>query len=388
VEKNVTDPDTVHLSAAAPARAGRLTSLDAFRGITIAGMILVNNPGDGGHVYPALLHAEWHGWTPTDLIFPFFLFIVGVAMPYSFSRRIEQGASKGRLLLHILYRSAVLIALGMLLTGLPDYNFGKRLFLDVLQRIGLVYLFSGAIFLYTKERGQALIAAACIIIYWALMMLLSVPGYGAGVLTWEGSLWGYVDRVVTAGWHEHGEGILSLIPSVSTVLLGSLTGYYLRSKRGPYEKVAGLFVFGNLGLVLGAIMNMWFPINKLLWSSSYVVFTAGFALNLLGVCYWLIDIKGYRRWSTPFIAFGMNAIAAFFLSSLTGRLMGLIKVPVASLPGSTDASHASLKGYLYSNLFAPLASQINSSLLWAIVYVLIWLGVMSVLYRRKIFVKI
>jgi len=381
-------PTSVSLS---PIKPGRLVSLDAFRGITIAGMILVNNPGNWNYVYPALKHAEWHGWTPTDLIYPFFLFIIGVAMPYSFSRRIERGDTKSKLSVHVLIRSVILFALGMLLSGLPDYNFSNKLILDVLQRIGVVYLFSATVVLLTGVIGQAIIGIACIVIYWLLMMLVPVPGYGVGILAPEGNLWQYVDKVLLSGWHYHAEGILSLIPSISTVLAGTLAGHWLHSSRSHLEKVSAMFVFGNIGMVLGVIMDIWFPINKLLWSSSYVVFTAGFALNLLGVCYWLIEIKGYSGWSTPFVFLGMNSITAFFLSSLIARLLGLIKISVTQGGTSgaiTELVQVSLKSYIYSHFFEPLFGDLNGSLLYAIAYLLLWLGVMAIFYKKKVFIKI
>ncbi len=351
---------------------GRMVSLDVFRGITIAGMILVNNPGDWNHVYAPLEHAAWHGWTPTDLIFPFFLFIVGVAMPFSFSRRLSLGETKLKLWGHVVYRSFLLILLGMILTGIPDFNYYSKLFLDVLQRIGVVYLFAGTIVLLAGTAAQAVIAVVCIVVYWILMMVIPVPGYGAGVLAPDGNAWQYVDQLLTAGWHNHGEGILSLIPSVSTVLFGSLTGIWMRTERGPYEKATWMFAAGAVGLAVGAIMDTWFPINKLLWSSSYVVFTAGFALQMLALCYLSIDILHHRRWSTPFLVFGMNAIAVFFLSSLTGRILGL-----------TGAKPA-----IYHSLFASWLPPMQASLLFAVCYILFWLGVMYILYRKKIFIKI
>ena len=365
---------------------GRLISLDVFRGITIAGMILVNNAGDWSHVYPALAHAEWDGWAPTDLVFPFFLFIIGVAMPFSFTKRLARGESRGKLLRHVITRSLILFALGMLLSGIPNFNYSHRLILNVLQRIGVIYLMSGAIYLFTGVVAQAVVAVFCIVLYWLLMMLVPVPGYGAGVLAPVGNLWWYVDKVLLQGWHYHAEGILSLIPSISTVLLGSLTGHYLRSQRSNIEKAAGMMVFGNFGLVIGVIMSIWFPINKLLWSSSYVVFTAGFALEMLGVCYWLIDIKGIKSWSQPFLVFGSNAITSFFLSTLAALILDLVTVSQMSPAG--EAVRVSLKDYIYHAVFSPLASSYNASMIYSIVYVLLWYGVMYVFYKRKIFIKI
>ena len=382
-----------------PAASGpaRLISLDVFRGLTIAGMILVNNAGDWSHVYPALAHVEWNGWTPTDLVFPFFLFIVGVAMPFSFSKRLAKGESRGKLLKHVFARSLMLISLGMLLSGIPNFDFSHRLILNVLQRIGLIYLMSGTIFLFTDVVSQAVVAVSCVVIYWILMLAVPVPGYGAGVLAPVGNMWWYVDKVLLQGWHQHllvvgqyrlhhAEGILSLIPSISTVLLGSLTGHYLRSGRSGIEKAAGMLVFGNFGILIGSVMAIWFPINKLLWSSSYVVFTAGVALEVLGVCYWLVDVRGFKKWTQPFLVFGSNAITSFFLSTFVALILDIVFVSVSSPAGA--AVRESLKSVIYNAVFAPLASSYNASMLYSIAYLLLWYGVMYMFYRKKIFIKI
>ena len=381
-----TEVEAAPSSAGVGSGTGRLISLDVFRGITIAGMILVNNQGDWSHVYPALAHAPWNGWTPTDLVFPFFLFIMGAAMPFSFAKRIARGEKKSRLMRHVLTRAFILIALGMLLSGIPNFDYSHRLILNVLQRIGVIYFISGALYLFTGIVAQAAVAVIGIVLYWILMLVVPVPGYGAGVLTPIGNMWWYVDKVLLQGWHYHAEGILSLIPSVSTVFLGVLTGHYLRSSRSGLEKVSGMMVFGSFGLVIGAIMAVWFPINKLLWSSSYVVFTAGFALEMLGVCYWLIDIKGFKSWTQPFLVFGSNAITSFFLSTFAALVMDLVGVSVISAGGAVVRE--SLKDYIYNVVFSPLASSYNASTLFSIVYVLIWYGVMYVFYKRKIFIKI
>ncbi len=367
-------------------RTGRLLSLDAFRGLTIAGMILVNNPGSWSSIYPPLEHAAWHGWTPTDLIFPFFLFIVGVAMAFSFAGRQGKGHSRGRLAGHVLLRSAALFALGMVLSGLPDYDFSHRLILDVLQRIGVVYCVSALLVLFTTERTQAALAVLFLVVYWLLMVLIPVPGFGRGDLTPEGNVWSYVDRLLLDGWHFHAEGILSLIPSFSTVLLGHLTGQWLRTQRSDNEKVNVMFVVGNVGLVAGLVLDVWFPINKLLWSSAYVVFTAGFALVVLGVLYWMIEIRAWKTWSVPLVAFGMNAIAAFFLSSLVARILGLVTFTTTRADGTVVAQ--SLKALLYNTLFSSWLNGASASLAYAITYVLLWTGVMLVFYQKRVFIKL
>lgn len=364
----------------------RLLSLDAFRGITIAGMILVNNPGTWSAIYWPLDHAEWHGWTPTDLVFPFFLFIVGVSITLALSRRKESGGSKRDLFIKIIRRAALIYLIGMALHGFPKYHFSTMRLLGVLPRIAICYFFAATIFLTTRVRTQAFIAVALLLLYWLLMTTVPVPGYGAGDLSKEGNLAAYLDRLILAG-HTYTpvydpEGLLSTIPAIATTLFGVLTGHWLRQPREAFDKVAGLFVAGACSVVIGWIWNAWFPINKALWTSSYVVFTAGMALQLLALCYWTIDLKGYRRWAKPFVIFGVNALAVFVLSGLAARLMSLWHLPRA------NGSPGNLQSYLFDHLFASWASPINASLCYAIVFVLVWLGLMSLLYRRKIFIKV
>jgi len=368
-------------------RSERLVSLDVFRGITIAGMILVNNAGDWSHVYAPLQHAEWHGWTPTDLIFPFFLFIVGVAMTFSFSNRLAHGVTEKQLFLHVVKRSLIIFSLGILLNGFPYYNLSTLRYAGVLQRIALCYFFASIVFLKTGIKGQAITAVVLALLYWALMKSVPVPGYGAGVLEEKGNLASYIDNTLMHGhtWRPTSdpEGILSTMTAISTTLFGVLTGHWLRSTRNNMEKVAGLFVMGNVGLVLGIIVNNWFPINKNLWSTSYVFFTAGMALQFLGMCYWLIDIKQYKRgWTTPFLIYGMNAIAVYVLSSLVAKLTIVLFVTQA------DGTRITLKSYLYNTLFASWLDPFNASLMYPVTYMLIWLGLMGILYYKKIFIKI
>lgn len=365
----------------------RLISLDVFRGITIAGMVLVNNPGTWSSIYWPLQHAEWHGWTPTDLVFPFFLFIVGVAIPLAFGRRMESGGSKRTLYLKIIRRTLIIFALGMFLAGFPYFELSTIRIPGVLQRIAVCYLFASIIFLTTKLRTQIIITIALLVIYWLLMTQLHAPGFAAGDLSKEGSLASFVDRVIFGPhiWKQgkvyDPEGILSTIPAIATTLFGVLTGQWLRTERSQYEKVTGLFVAGACCILIGWCWNPFFPINKSLWTSSYVFFTGGLALEFLALCYWLIDIRKYQRWTKPFVVFGVNAIALFVGSSLMADLMGLIKLPW----GSTQIS---LQGWIFQKLFLSWASPINASLAYAITFILLWLGLMWILYWRKIFIKI
>ena len=375
-------------------RKERLVSLDVFRGITIAGMILVNNPGSWSHVYPPLLHAEWHGWTPTDLIFPFFLFIVGVAMTYSFSKMFGKGTPKTEIYKNVFKRSAILFGIGLFMAVFPVvrfdplrlYDFSSMRIMGVLQRIALCYLFASIIYLeFQKIRSQLSWVAGLLGGYWLLMTVVPVPGHGAGDFSREGNLAAYVDQLVMAdhlwkpGWDP--EGLLSTIPAIGTVLLGLLTGELLRSEQSQKEKVIQMFLYGNLGLVAGLVMDVWFPINKGLWTSSYVLFTGGFALHFLAICYWFVDMKGYRKWTKPIEVYGLNALAVFVLSSLMAKLMYVI--PIYTSNGQTT-----IKGLVYDNLLLPFVSPINASLLFAVFYILFWLWIMWIFYKRKIFIKI
>lgn len=360
----------------------RLVSLDVFRGITIAGMVLVNNPGTWSSIYWPLQHAEWHGWTPTDLVFPFFLFIVGVSITLAFARRVEEGTgeeeSRRDLYLKVIKRTAIIFGLGLFLNGFPYFQLGTIRIAGVLQRIAVCYLIASLIFLTTKVRTQFLIAVALLIVYCLVMTRFAAPGYAPGDLTKEGSIASFIDRELLGAhiWRQgkvyDPEGLLSTIPAVATTLLGILTGHWLRSERSQFEKVVGMFVAGAVCVVLGWAWNSFFPINKALWTSSYVLFTAGLALQFLALCYWLIDIKGYRRWAWPFEVFGVNALALFVGSALMVKLMGVFKV----------------QGWIFRNLFLSWAAPINASLAYAIAFILLWLFLMWLLYRKRIYIKV
>ncbi len=362
---------------------GRLTSLDAFRGLTIAGMILVNNPGSWSHIYAPLRHAQWHGWTPTDLIFPFFLLIVGVSVPFSFGKRLEGGDSKVTLFRHILRRSVILFGLGLFMAAFPRFDFENLRIMGVLQRIGLVYLLAASSFLVLGRTARAWAVVILLIGYWALLTLVPVPGYGAGDLSPDGNLGAYLDRIVFGHRLWQGtwdpEGLLSTLPAVGTTLLGIFTGEWVRSGRSPIAKSGGLVLGGVVGILLGLLWSMSFPINKPLWTSSYVLFTAGAGLVLLGLFFWLMEIRGWKGWAQPFVVYGMNAIAVFVASGLVAKQMGLIRV---------GAEEVSLKTWIYENLFASWAGPLNGSLFFALSYVLVWLTIMWILFRRRIFIKI
>ena len=375
----------------------RLVSLDAFRGATIAGMILVNDPGDWSYVYPQLRHAAWSGWTFTDWIFPFFLWIVGVAMTFSFARRVEEGGDKKKLMGHVLRRSVIIFALGLFLAAFPfgllwghSFSLSTLRIPGVLQRIAICYLVASVIFLTTGVRGQIAWIVGLLAGYWAMLMLIPVPGYGAGFLEPTGNLCWFIDSNLLAGHTWSGapapgfdpEGILSTLPAIATTLFGVLTGHWLRTERSKEEKTAWMFVCGNVLLLLGAILDMWLPINKNLWTSSYSVFMAGWALVCLAMFYWLIDVKGYTRWAKPFVIYGMNAIAIYVLAGLLGKTLYLIQIT------ASDGTTQDLKDVIYQNVFVPLASPINASLLFAIAFVLVTYVVAWAMWKKKWFLKV
>lgn len=381
---------TVAQAQAAPkSLAGRLLSLDVFRGLTIAAMVLVNNAGDGRNIYWPLGHAAWHGWTPTDLIFPFFVFIVGVAIPLAFEKRVAAGGSQRDLYLKILRRSLLIFFISLIvLHGFP-YTLEKFRHIripGVLQRIAVCYFCASIIYLKVRWRGQALIASALLLGYWLVLKTIPAPGFAPGDLTMEGSLASWVDRTLLPG-HIYRpfydpEGILSTIPAIATCLSGVLAGTWLQQKREPLDKAAGLFGAGALCVIVGWCWNLAFPINKALWTSSYVVFTTGLALNLLALCYWSIDIKGVKAWTKPFVIFGVNALALFVFSGLLARVFGLIHTT------KLDGTPGDLKTWLYEHLFLSWLAPVNASLGYALGYVLLWLGLMTILYRRRIFIKV
>ncbi|MBT9394294.1 DUF1624 domain-containing protein [Hymenobacter sp. NST-14] len=370
---------------------GRLVSLDVFRGLTVAAMLLVNNPGDWGHIYAPLEHAAWHGCTPTDLIFPFFLFIVGVSITYALGSARQEPARHGPLLGRVARRAAVLFGLGLLMALQPKFDFAHVRILGVLPRIALVFLACGVVFVKTGWRTQLGLLAVLLIGYNGLLQLVPVPGFGPANLEPATNLGAWLDRTVLGENHLwvqsktwDPEGLLGTLPAIGTGLLGLLAGQWLRRPRPEVaSRVVWLLLASGAAIGLGLVWNLWFPINKSLWTSSYVLYTGGLAGAALAALYWLCDVHGYRGWLTRFgLVYGVNAITAFFLSGVLARWLNMLELP----NGAGTAVPA--KAWLYQRFFEPFFSPLNASLAGAVACVLIWYGVLWLMYRRNIIVKV
>ncbi len=366
----------------------RLTSLDAFRGLTVASMMLVNNPGDWDAIYPPLEHAKWNGWTFTDTIFPFFLWIVGVALTLSTAKRIERGANREKLLAHVVRRSVLIFALGLFLAGFPYFHLSHIRIPGVLPRIAVCYFLASLIFLYTKWRAQAASIVLLFAVYWLLMTLFPLPCAGTSRFDVDCNFARYVDGLLLSG-HMWGqtkvwdpEGIVSTLPAIATTLFGVLTGNLLRQTFSSEKKAAFLLGIGAGLFALGQVASIWMPINKSLWTVSFSLLMAGLASIEFAVLYWIIDIRGYKKWATPLVIYGTNAIVVFVLSGVVGRLLGLIKV------AGPDGQPEALGARIYQAVFLPLASPINASLLYAIAFVTLFFLISWFLYWRRWFVRL
>ncbi len=387
-QASVPQTQTGSSATAAPRfTAQRLVSLDAFRGATMALMVLVNNPGTGRAVYAPLEHAEWNGWTITDVVFPSFLWIVGVAMTLSLSKRLAAGVPRTHLFLQVLRRSAVLYALGVFWYLFPHFDFSTMRILGVLQRIAICYLIASAIYLTTGVRGQAAWIASLLAAYWLLMKLAPVPGIGAGYLDVERNFAHYVDRIVlgahnykpTKTWDP--EGLVSTLPAIATTLLGVLAGHLLRLKRDLAERTTWLFLGGNLLIALGLICNVWMPINKKLWTPSFALFMGGMDFVIFAMFVWLVDGLGWRRIVKPLVVLGMNAITVYLASELLAETLDSIR-------WISGAGPISLRAWLFQQLFAPLAAPINASLLYAVAYVLLMYLLAWGMHRRGWYLRV
>src|ERR1700716_3092500 len=400
----------VETSAPKPAARERLLSLDVFRGLTIAGMLLVNNPGTWEHIYPPPEHAPWNGWTPTDLIFPFFLFIAGITTYLSLTSRRARGDDERAIRAQIIRRGVLIFLFGFLVNGFPYFTWGDvpgiadpsllqrvadRLphwrFLGVLQRIGIAYMVAGLLTQRTTVRQQVAIIATLLLGYWVVMTVLPVPGEGTIgalllndpartmaawtdrlVLDW--SRWGLGNHLWVSGVTWDPEGVLSTIPAICTAMLGNLCGRWIAERRPLSERIAGMSAVGSIGMMAGLMWHWVFPINKSLWTSSYVVFTAGMAALSLATIMWVVDFQKIRGWSRPFVIYGVNPIIAFIGSGVMARLIySIIKV-------SSDGRRIPLQAWLYQTFFASWLVPVNASLAFALAFVLFWYGILYVLY--------
>lgn len=373
----------------------RVLSLDFFRGLTVAAMILVNNPGDWAHIYAPLEHAEWNGCTPTDLIFPFFLFIVGVSIVYAMGSRKVDPTQHGKLILKALKRAFILFALGLFLSLYPKIFTNPMEALahvripGVLQRIAVVFFISAVLFIKCSEKTLFRLMILLLAGYWVLMNFVPVPGIGEPNMEKETSLAAWLDRSILSEAHLwklsktwDPEGILSTIPAIASGLFGILVGTHLKRRDlDAATKVAWLFSTGCLAVFLGLAWGLQFPINKSLWTSSFVLYTGGLATLMLSICYWIIDIQQYNRFTKPFVVYGVNAITVFFLSGLILRTLGMFSVT------DSNGEEVGLQSWLYSG-FSENLSPVNASLAWAVSFVLFWLMILWFMYNKRIIIKV
>jgi len=367
----------------------RLLSLDVFRGITVAAMTLVNNPGDWGHIYPPLEHAEWNGCTPTDLVFPFFLFIVGVSIVYAMENKKQDPEQHKKLFWNVIRRGVILFSLGLILNLFPTFQFSTVRIPGVLQRIAVVYLITGLLYLYQNKKSLLLIFWAILVVYFLIMTFVPVPGLGYANLNPETNLGAWIDRSILTEAHLwkssktwDPEGILTDLPAVATCIFGVLIGTFLKRKdQEAAQKVAWLFTIGVLATVAGLIVDLFFPINKALWTSSYVLYCGGLATLGLTLLYWLVDVQGHRRFTKFFVVFGVNPITVFFLSGIIPRIMSRSTLMLHGKPVDS-------KSYLYETFFTPYFSPVNASLAGGLTYVLIWFIILWPMYRKNIIIKV
>ena len=379
------------MGTAVNARPGRIEALDAFRGLTIAGMLLVNNPGTWDAIYPPLEHAPWHGWTPTDLIFPFFVFVVGITTHLSLAAREARGDSDRAVTLQILRRGGLIVLFGLLLQAFPYFpleRITQLRFPGVLQRIGVCYLAAALLSRHRSSRAVAGIATILLLGYWALQALVAPPGVAAPTLDVpQDTLSAWIDRTVFGGhlWKQSQtwdpEGLLSTLPAIGTCLLGVLAGRWLGAKQTLADRLNGLFAAGAIGAMAGLMWNWVFPINKNLWTSSYVLFTAGLACLALATCAWVIDVRGRGRWAAPFVTYGKNPMVAFIGSGMMARLLGMAHITMGG-------ESVSLQQAIYRSLFASWLAPRNASLGYALGFVALWYGILRILERRGIIFRV
>ncbi len=398
----------------------RLLSLDVFRGLTVAGMLLVNDPGTWGAIYPPLEHASWHGWTPTDLIFPFFLFIAGVTTSLSLDARRARGDDDDAIRRQIIRRGLLIFLFGFLVNGFPYFTWGDvpgvadpsffqrvvhRLtvwrIMGVLQRIGLAYLCAALLAQGRSVKAQVITIVTLLYGYWLAMTVFPVPDSGVvGQLTLGnpfGNMASWWDRFLL-DWSRFGlgnhiwvggdgkfdpEGFFSTIPAIGSCMLGILAGRWINQKQRPLaERLNGLFAAGALGMMVGLMWNWSFPINKSIWTSSYVLFCAGMACVALATVMYAVDVQQMKRWTKFFVVYGMNPMVAFVGSGVMARcIYSIFKV-------NYDGKPIALQAAIYKSLFEWWLSPVNASLAFAVTFVVFWYAILSVLYRKQIFFKV
>jgi predicted acyltransferase len=378
----------------------RYLAVDLLRGLTLAFMILVNDNGSD-RAFWALKHAEWNGFTPTDLVFPTFLFLVGASIVFSTESRLARGVTRAALFAHTVRRAIIILLLGFVVNSAPFFHLSSLRYYGVLPRIAVCYFIVASLYIWIRRpagsaAGQPTVAdkvgilVACLLGYYLMMRFVPVPGFGmpgrdVPFLDHDGNLVAWLDRQIFSAKHLYEgtrdpEGLLSTIPALGTTLIGVLTGLFLRSStRSDSRKALGLAVAGVSGVVLGLLWNPWFPLNKKLWTSSFVLYAAGWSLLILAVFWFLVQVRGYRRGTWPLLVFGTNAIAAYVLSELMAACLGNVRVGAHSNVLHWTAEHVAALMPSYPAL---------GSLAYSLLYVLVcWLIVLP-LYRKKIFIKI
>jgi predicted acyltransferase len=388
-EQAINQEGEVPMTSYAPPTANtRLVSLDVMRGLTIAFMILVNNNGDGDRAFWALKHTQWNGFTPTDLVFPTFLFLMGVSVVFSTDSRLARGAKKLSLVTHALRRSIILFLLGLLVNGFPFFAPSTLRIYGVLPRIAICYLAGSMLYVVSRRvSDKVFLLAVSLIGYWILMRWVTVPGYGLPgrdipLLDKDANLAAYLDRHIFPGRLYEGtrdpEGLLSTLPALGTTLAGMLAGLWLRSSRTLQTKAAGLAAAGLLGLASAGLWNFWFPINKKLWTSSYALYAAGWSLLILALCVWLVEIRQWKKGLSFWLAFGTNAISAYVFAELLQSTLSVIFV----------RGHVTVQKALYLAILHTVPSAPFASLLYSLGFVAVcWIPIF-LLHRKHIWIKI
>ncbi len=366
-----------------PGKNQRLLALDIFRGFTIASMIIVNEPGIHTHAYAPLLHAAWNGITPTDFVFPFFVFMVGVSVSLSYSKQLGKGIPRKQMIGKIIKRAVILFALGVFLSVLPLFNFSNVRIPGVLQRIAIVYFFCALLFLYTSWKFQARLGAVILIVYCMIMTLVPVPGYGYPILEPGKNLAAWLDSFILPGRMWQGswdpEGVLSTFPAIVTGITGMLAGHLLVSNKTAEQKIIWLFFIGFISFAVANAWHWFFPINKNLWTSPFVLYTSGLASMILASLYFLVDVLGYKKWATFGMIYGSNAIAAYLVADIFSDLLFL------KWGGKNGVS----ANNIIINAVTPSGIPLEIiSLAWAISFCLLCFIPIYILYKKKIFLRI